>query len=734
MDSRHVASGASTLMARIARTMIRYRFLVFGTWVALILGSLVATQNLSSLWTDRSTLPGTESERASQILERHLGQKPFGSFILVAQGVPGAELEPSLRAAADRAAKVLPGGRVTQVVQDAAGVASATVVSPLEPAKAGDYTDDVRAAAGSIPGARLYVTGEAAVTSDLDPVFAHDLEVGELYIAVPIALAILVAIFGTLSFLVPFAFAFAAIPVTLAVVWLFAHVMEMQNTVENLVTLIGLGIAVDYSLLTIHRFREERLAGGDRTSQVVRTMETAGRAVLFSGSAVAIGLALLVLMPVPVIRGYGVAGFVVPLVSMLATLTLMPAMLYSWAPHLDRVRVLPRRFVDFGKGGEEGFWRALARSIMRRPRLFAAGAAALLVAVAVPAFSLQVTPGTNEGLPQHLESVQGLNVLSVASGEGSLAPSDIVVDAGTPGSVRRPKVQAAVGRLVTGLRADPEVAKVYAGQIETDATGRYLHLQAAGVHEYGSQEAQSFVDRLRGDIIPAAGFPRGVEVLAGGGPAGGVDFLDKTYGAFPWLVLAVLGLTYLMLMRAFRSVFLPLKAILMNLLSIGAAYGVLVAAFRYGWGEPLGLVGADQIDGWIPVFLFAMLFGLSMDYEVFLVSRMREEWDAGGDNQRAVHAGLAKTGRLVTAAGAIMVAAFAGFVAGSFAGLQEFGLGLAAAILIDVTVVRAVLVPAVMKLMDRWNWWMPARVARVVRVKPSPLRPKPQVAVSASAK
>jgi RND superfamily putative drug exporter len=241
--------------------------------------------------------------------------------------------------------------------------------------------------------------------------------------------------------------------------------------------------------------------------------------------------------------------------------------------------------------------------------------------------------------------------------------------------------------------------------------------------------SQDFVKRLRDEIVPAAGFPAGVSVLAGGGPPGGVDFLDLTYGAFPWLVLAVLLVTYVLLMRAFRSLLLPLKAIVLNLLSIGAAYGLLVVVFKWGAGGSVGLISFDQIEGWIPVFLFAMLFGLSMDYEVFLVTRMREEWDATHDNERAVARGLAKTGRIVTIAGLVMFAAFMGFVAGSIVGLQEFGFGLAAAILLDVTVIRALLVPSAMKLFGRYNWWLPERVARIVRVKPSPLAPAARAAL-----
>jgi putative drug exporter of the RND superfamily len=265
-----------------------------------------------------------------------------------------------------------------------------------------------------------------------------------------------------------------------------------------------------------------------------------------------------------------------------------------------------------------------------------------------------------------------------------------------------------------------------------DPSGRYLRIDAIGESEYGAPSALDFVDRLRDEIVPAAGFPRGVEVFAGGGPPSGVDFLDMAYGAFPWLVLGVLLLTYVLLLRAFRSVVLPLKAIVLNLLSIGAAYGILNAFFKWGPAEAVGLIGFDQIEGWIPIFVFAMVFGLSMDYEVFLVSRMREEWDRTKDNEYAVSVGLAKTGRIVTAAGLIMFAAFMGFVAGSIVGLQQFGFGLAIAILLDVTIVRALLVPSAMKLFGRWNWWLPEGVARVFRVKPSPLEQSARPAVSTS--
>ncbi|MBA3331920.1 MAG: MMPL family transporter [Actinobacteria bacterium] len=715
-------------MERWTRLMIRLRWPVLAVWLVIFAASVVAMSGLSDLLTNRFTLPGTDTARAERILERNFGQKTTGSFSVVVQAGPGEarRLVPQVRAAAERASRELPTSRVAAVTPVSDSVVTATIVSNLEPADAKLHTDAMREAAGSIPGVETLISGQAAIEHDLDPVFARDLKVGELYIAIPIALLILVFVFGTLAFLIPFLFAAAAIPATLGIIWIFANFMELTTYLQNLVMLIGFGIAVDYSLLVVYRYREELRSGLGRVDALVRTMHTAGRAVVFSGTAVAIGLALMLFMPLPFMRGFGLGGLIIPAVSVLCALTLLPVLLYFLASRLDRVRLIPRRLVA-RREGENTLWHRLAHTIMRRPVLFAAGTVAALLALAAPTFALELGPGSNKGIPQELEGIRGLNIIGKAVGEGALAPTAVVIDTGRAGGVRDPQVEAALQRLLTGLRGDPEVGSVrFDGSRQSvDPTGRYLNVEAVGRHEYGATEAMDFVHRLRDGIVPAAGFPAGVAVVAGGGPPSGVDFLDLTYGAFPWLVLAVLVLTYLLLLRAFRSLVLPLKAILLNLLSIGAAYGLLVLFFKVGLGEVVGLTTFDQIEGWIPVFVFAMVFGLSMDYEVFLVSRMREEWDSGRLNEEAVAEGLAKTGRIVTAAGAIMVAAFMGFVAGSVIGLQQFGFGLAMAILIDVTIVRALLVPSAMQLFGRWNWWLPAGVARFARVPPSPLRDHP---------
>jgi uncharacterized membrane protein YdfJ with MMPL/SSD domain len=713
-------------MKRWTRSMIRHRWAVLAVWAVVLVASLVALAGLSDLLTNRFTLPGTDTARAERILEDEFGQKTTGSFTIVVRGEPGAarQLVAPVREAAVRASAVLPTSEVASVQPVSESVVSAQIVSNLAPADAKGYTDDMREAVGEIPGAEVYVSGQAAIEHDLDPVFAEDLKVGELYIAVPIALLILVFVFGTLAFLLPFVFAAAAIPTTLGIIWIFANFMELTTYLQNLVMLIGFGIAIDYSLLVVYRYREELQKAASKEDAIVRTMDTAGRAVVFSGSAVGIGLALMLFMPLPFMRGFGIGGLVIPLVSVVCALTLLPVLLYFTATKLDSVRLIPRRIAERRADPDQNMWARLSRTIMRRPAVFAATTTAFLVLLALPVFTMQVGPGSNEGIPQDLEGIRGLNIVSEELGDGALAPTAIVIDTGRPDGLREPAVQESLVRLQAGLAADPEVAAVTfdpESPQNVDPTGRYLHLEVTGRSEYGVPSALDFVDRLRDEIVPAAGFPEHVDVFAGGGPPSGVDFLDVTYGAFPWLVLAVLLLTYVLLLRAFRSVLIPLKAIILNLLSIGAAYGLLVVFFKWGAADWFGLISFDQIEGWIPVFVFAMVFGLSMDYEVFLVSRMREEWDETHDNVKAVSLGLAKTGRIVTAAGLIMFAAFMGFVAGSVVGLQQFGFGLAMAILIDVTIVRALLVPSAMAIFGRWNWWLPDGVAKVFRVKPSPL-------------
>jgi RND superfamily putative drug exporter len=537
--------------------------------------------------------------------------------------------------------------------------------------------------------------------------------------------------FGTLGGIaVPFAFAAVSIPSTLGAVWVVAHFMDMAIYVTNIVTLIGLAIAIDYSMLVVFRYREELEKHDSPHEALVETMKTAGRATLFSGAVVAVGLALLVFMPVPFMRSMGVGGMLVPLFSIAASATFLPALLAVMGTKVNRLRVIPRSILEHRAQGRTGAWTRLARSIMRRPVLYLVVAGGLMIGLALPALGLHVTSGDNRGVPLTKESTEGFELLRNTLGPGALAPNQIVIETGRPGGAYSPSVIAAERRLVAQLRRDPEVKpstilspselppgpvgrKVAERNSLVDSSGQIAQIRVAGHGDSGTSEAQDLVHRIRDTYIPRAHFGE-AEVVLSGAPAFGVDFVETAYGAFPWLVLAVLILSYLLLLRAFRSVVLPLKAVLLNLLSVSATYGVLVLVFQEGLHSGLGLEGTPQIEGWIPIFLFAMLFGLSMDYEVFLLSRIREEWDRRHDNEEAVAYGLEHTGRIITAAALIMIAAFSGFTAGSFVGLQEFGVGLSAAILLDATIVRAILVPALMKLLGEWNWYLPKRVERVL--------------------
>ena len=722
--------------------MIRYRWAIVALWLVILVAGGWSSSKLSALLSNTFTMPGTDSERARTILRDHYGDRSDGAFTVVFR-VPSSA-DPQLRARLQRrlvqAADVVPSGQARPLSVGNEHVLYGDIVSTLDLAKAKGYTDDILSKLPQGGGVESFVTGQAAIQHDLDPIFNEDLKTGELFIALPVAILILLAVFGlSWAVTIPLLFAACTIMGTLGLVYAFAHQITMATYVTNLVQLIGLGIAVDYSLLIVYRFREELARPGPKDDAIVRTMATAGRAVIFSGATVAIGLALLLFMPSPFMRSMGIGGFLIPLVSIAAAATLQPALLSLYGRRgMKRVAVaefmrrrlhvpLPR--LAGTEDIEQGMWARLARAIMRQPVAFLAAGAALLVAIAIPVFALQLTPGSAFGIPQHPQAVHGFNVLRGAVGAGALSPTQIVVDTGTAGRAKDPAVQRSIQQLAGKLRHDPEVVFVryLPARPYLDASGRYAQVMVAGKHEYGEEPAQSFVRRLRGEIVPSVTWPSGVRVLAGGGPPQGYDFIQRSYAVFPWLVVAVLVLTYLLLMRAFRSLILPLKAVVLNLLSVAAAYGALVVVFKWGIGSDLwGLYSFQQIEAWIPIFLFAMLFGLSMDYEVFLVTRMREAWDETRDNSRAVVEGLERTGRIVTAAAIVMVAAFSGFIAGRVVGLQEFGFGLAIAIFVDATIVRAILVPSLMALFGRWNWWLPPTVARLVRVKPSPLEhPKP---------
>jgi uncharacterized membrane protein YdfJ with MMPL/SSD domain len=722
---------------RWTRAVLRFRPIVLACWLAVLVVGVLSGARLPALLSNSLAVPGTDSEAAQTILARHFHERPDGTFTVVfVVGKPSGRALGALQRRLQDAARALPGGHAT-ALRSGEGIVYGEVQTALDLQHAKGWTPALRRALRRPGAPASLVTGEPAIQHDLDPILSADLRRGAT-VALPVALLVLLVLLGlSAAVAIPFVFAACTIAATLAALYPIAHELPISSYAPNLVELIGLGLAIDYSLLVVHRFREELARGApsspasvsgslpsggvDVDEAVVRTMQTAGRAIVFSGVAVAIGLALVLIMPVPFMRSLGVAGFLVALASIAAALTLQPVLLSLFGRRgMRAVRV--RAFRQRAGAPQSDLWALLAGAIMRRPVVVLLAGTAVLLVAAAPVALLRLTPGSISAIPQSTESARGLALLDERVGPGAVTPIEVVVDTGVAGGARTAAVRAATERLVEDISRDPEAYITATGEAApyVDGTGRYRRVFVVGRHEYGAPAMRALVRRLRSRVVPAARFPAAVRVYVGGAPAQGVDFLARVYGLFPWVVLAVLALTYVVLLRAFRSLLLPLKAVALNVLTVLASYGLLVVIFRLGVGaDLLGLYRVERVEGWIPVFLFAMLFGLSMDYEVFLVTRMRESWEEHHDNRRAVVEGLRRTGRIITAAAAIMVAAFSGFLAGHVAGLQELGAGLALAVALDATIVRMLLVPSLMAVLGSWNWWLPQPIARLARIERS---------------
>ena len=698
------------MLERWTRAVVHYRAVVIAAWIVVVLlGSLSATR-LPDLLTTSLTVPGSGSAQANTLLARHFGENVEGTFTVV---VPFKEASPARLAAMQReiisAAATVPTGKVIEQ-RAFAGVLYADVATSLNLLKASDQTAHLREALREQGLTNALVTGPPALNHDIAPVLSSDLLRGELLAGV-LALLLLIGVLGLCwAVLVPYLVAASTTAAAIGVIFLLAHHFLMVLYIPNVVELFGLGLAIDYSLLILHRYRSE-IESDDVTvaDAIVATMATAGRTIVLSGLTVAIGVATLLLVPVPFMRSLGAAGLVVPVVAVLAALTLQPAIL-SLLGRRGVASVVVRGL--FRRHNEHGAWARIARRVTERPVRVALGALAILLLLMSSALWLQLTPGSVVAVPQNLQSTRALTLVSNRVGPGLITPNEIVIDLGHAHAANSPALAADRLALAKAVLHNPEV---FAVAIDTkapfvDATGRYEQIFVIGRHEFGAVASQAFVRELRDDYIARAHFPSGTRIYVGGAPAQGVDFLSAIYGAFPWIVALALLLAYLVLVRAFRSAVLPLLAVVLDLLSVGAAYGVLVLVFRFGvLSSVLGTYHVSQIEGWVPVFLFATLFGLSMDYEVFIVSRMREAFTRGATNDDAIVEGLANTGGVVTAAAVIMVAALCGLVFGHVAGLQELGVGLSAGVVIDATIVRGLLLPSVMALLGPRNWWLPGR-------------------------
>jgi RND superfamily putative drug exporter len=688
---------------RLAAFVYRHRRIVIAAWASALIASLAFTGLIGGTLSNQQELPGSQSIRAGDLLARDFGI-PRAEPVQVVFRSPDALTahRAAIAAIVSRLRTAFPQTPIDSPFDSPSGASGVSrdgrigyINIPFDDhQKALDGVTPVQRAVGrSLPGGVVvYTAGAPAIQKETNPTLQQDLHRAE-FVAGPLTLIVLVLVLGSLvSGAVPLLMAGIVLPTVLAFVYALSHAVDVTIYAPNVVTLIGLGITVDYSLLIVYRFREELARDGDVEGALRRTMRRAGRAVVFSGATVAIGLAALLMVPVPFVRSFGIAGVLIPLVTVGAALTFLPALLAVLGPRLERGRVVPRRLL---RADESGVWRRVAAAIMRAPLLFLVAGAVVMLVIASPVRDLKLGNSPLSTLPNTGPAVEGSKLLAATFGGGGVTPVRVWVAA--PAATL-----AHAGRV---LRAAPTVTRVEVTPSPRRPGVSLISIYGTG--QVGSAAANHLVDDLRSRLLPET-IPAGTTWLVGGGPAVFRDFQQSLYGDFGWILLVVLAVTYLFLLRAFRSAVLPAKAVFMNLLSVAGAYGLLVLVFQEGYGAKLfGFETTDQIAVWIPLFLFAFLFGLSMDYEVFLLSRMREEYDLVPDNTHAVSTGLARTGKLITSAALIMVIAFGGLAASRFIEMQEFGFGLAAAILIDATIIRAVIVPSLMKLMGRVNWWLP---------------------------
>ncbi len=703
------------------RRVIKHRLPILVSWLIVIVVGLLAASNLNQYLTTSLEVPGSQSEKANALLSHHFDENTEGTFTVVYKYSNATDTQMlRIKQSISNAAEVIPTARIG-AQKALIGTLYTNITTSFSLANAAPYTNILRTELAKQGLSGAFVTGPPAIEKDVTPVLERDLRRGQV-VAIVIALLLLLLLLGsTWAIFMPLIFATASVSLALGIIYLLAQKFLMVLYIPNIVELIGLGLAIDYSLLMLHRFRRELTVSGNEAAALERTMQTSGRTVVLSGLTVSIALSTLLLVPVPFVRSLGLAGVVVPLVSVLAALTLQPALLSL---------IGNRVFSDGYQGimGKQdpliGIWAGLTRWVIPRAKYVFSSSLILLLLAASLVFKLEITPSSLTAIPTNLESGRVINEITAKVGPGLITPNEIVIDFGAPNSALSTQADNARFALATKISTMPQVFMVASGkQIPyVDPTGRYMRMYVVGKDAIGEAKTRSLVKQIRAEIAAAKGFPEGAMLYLGGSPAQGVDLIDAILGALPWIIALVLLVAFLLLARTFRSILLPIKAIAMDLISISIAFAVLVAVFKFGIAsELLGTYKLDQIEAWVLIFMFAVLFGLSMDYEIFLVSRMREAKDAGLSNNQAIIQGIANTSGVVTGAAIILVGALSGFVFGHFAGLQELGVGLAVGIIIDATIIRGLLLPSSMVLLGRWNWWLPQGFASFLNTKASPL-------------
>jgi len=730
----------------IGRLCGKHRYLVIGIWVALVVSALPFLSRID----DPLKVGGFSSEksdgsRAATLLQRELGFSPSSMVLIYESDSLRAEEPKFQEQVAGSLANITDLPFVRDVVlptedetliSPSGEIAYAIVGLSLPPEEAQRLVPEFEAAIQAQVDVRVVVAGAPAFYADIETASQRDLRRAEL-IALPFALVALVLVFGTLvSALIPLIIGCASVGVILFTIYGVAHLVDISIFALNLATMLGLGLAVDYCLFITSRFREELASGGSSVeSAVAVAVGRAGRAVFFSGLTVLIGLAGLISFPLMFLRSIGVAGVIVVAISTSAALTLLPAVLTVIGYRIERWPVGPLAMKSHGHDEGHGMWHRIATMVMKRPVVVMLITLGLLGLLGSPFLRANISSPDATILPQDLPSRQGFDLLAKEYSGGEISPFVIALETQT--SMFRPENLNVVNSLVRLLEQDERISRVQSavtlpgvdalenpfvivnGRRLLELAGQetrlssFISTEAAVMLAYPVAPANAPANRELLEDLRRMDPGGDVAILIGGGTAEIVDVVDVIYSGFPIAAALIFGTTYLVLLIVFRSVLLPLKAIIMNVMSILASYGALVWVFQDGnLARILRFTPQGFVEASLPVIMFCVLFGLSMDYEVFLLSRIQEEWDRTGDNERSVAVGLQRSGRIISSAALIVVVVTISFVSADVVLVKALGFGIALAVAIDATVVRALLVPATMKLLGNANWWIPEWLGR----------------------
>jgi len=708
---------------RLARRSANHPWLTLGIWVLVIVGAVAAASQIR--FTPGFDVYGSDSARADDILENDiLGRSPATETIVVKSADKTVD-DPEYRQFVETLTADVRGlektiGSVTNYYElGDESVVSAdrrTTILPVTlksdvvdaPEKVGPMVDLMETRAGS--GFTVVAAGDGTIWRDGMEQYEKDMAAGES-IGIPVALIILVVVFGAVVAAgVPVILALLGILVSVGMTAILSQVLNIDSITINIISMIGLAVGIDYTLFIVERFREERVHGVSKVEAIVAAGATASRAVLFSGITVMIALVGLAIVPTAIMFSLALGAITVVIAAVALALTALPAILSLFGDRINWLTI-PGRKVKLQTSDEIGFFGKTTHIVMAHPWISAGLSTALLVALAIPYFRIDIGSTGISTFPEDLQSVQAFNILNEEFSAGRIDPAEVVIE----GDVNSPEVAASIERLRGLIANDPNISEM--GQLTAGPDGQAGYVSIFLNGDSTSPEAMSALRKLRSDYVPQAFEGTDADVVVGGGTAGTVDYIDAMNTYLPIVIGFVLTLSFILLLMVFRSIVIPIKAIIMNLLSVGAAYGLVVLVFQEGFGnEFLGFTQSDQIEAWLPVFLFAVLFGLSMDYHVFLLSRIQETFVRTGDNAYAVSHGLRSTAHIITGAAAIMMVVFGGFAMGEMIALQQMGFGLAAAVFLDATIVRSVLVPASMELLGSRNWYLPSWLEWLPRI------------------